>query len=233
MNFKHKKNRPSYARLCAWLIVLFAVQWSGQNSSYAAPAGSTATPPSDLLPTYGPRPVDGVFVEAVQGYMIPRRSQFGLDFGMWPVQPYYNGFSLDTYYTYHFSKDSAWEVLNFSYLYTVDTDLTTELASSYNVTPKSIERVNYVLSSNYLWNVAYGKFAFFNNNIRYFRSGFMVGPALIVTNTESIAGFCIGWSFETFVNEKTAWRFQIRDNYASGNSHPNNLVFLLGTSYGF
>jgi len=43
----------------------------------------------------------------------------------------------------------------------------------------------------------------------------------------------VGWSLETFVNEKTSWRFQIRDNYAFGSAHPNNLVFQLGTTYSF
>jgi len=189
--------------------------------------------PADLQQKYGPRPIDGQYVEAVQNYMVPKTSQLGLDLGVWPLQPYYNGFSVDAYYMYYFNKDWAWEVVNFSYLYTVDTDLTTELATQYGVSPLSIERVNYVASSNIIWNFAYGKFAFFESNIRYFRSGFLLGPALVTTNTESIPGFCIGWTIETFVNEKTAWKFQIRDNYAIGNSHPNNLVFLLGTSYGF
>jgi hypothetical protein len=200
--------------------------------SFESDAATPLAPP-DLQQKYGPRPVDGVYVEAVQSYLNPKQSEYGFDFGLWPLQPYYNGFSLDAYYTYYFNKDRAWEVVNFSYLYTVDTGLTTELADVYNVTPKSIERVNYVLSSNYIWNVAYGKFVLFGNNIRYFRSGFMLGPALIVTNTESIIGACAGWSIETFVNEKTSWKFQIRDNYALGNTHPNNLVLLVGTSYGF
>ena len=192
-----------------------------------------AAVPSDLAPKYGPRPIDGLYVEAVQNYMVPRQSQFGIDLGVWPLQPYYNGFSLDANYIYSFSKDWAWEVINFSYLYTVDTNLTTELATQYAVSPQSIERVNYLASSNVIWNFAYGKFAFFENNIRYFRSGFLLGPAMTVTNTESIAGFCIGWTIETFVSERTAWKFQIRDNYAIGNSHPNNLVLLFGTSFGF
>jgi hypothetical protein len=189
--------------------------------------------PSDLVPKYGPRPVDGTYIEAVQTYMIPRQSQIGLDFGLWPIQPYYNGFSLDAYYTYFFNKDWGWEVFNFSYLYTVDTGLTTELASNWGVSPQAIERLNYVLSSNLIWNVAYGKFAFFENNIRYFRSGFLLGPAMTATNFQSIAGFCYGWSFESFVSEKTSWKFQIRNNYAIGNAHPNNLVLLFGTSFGF
>jgi outer membrane beta-barrel protein len=192
-----------------------------------------AAAPSDLEAKYGPRPVDGIYVEAVQNYIAPKRNEIGLDFGVWPLQPYYNGFSIAGSYIYHFNKDSAWEVANVSYLYTVDTDLTRELAADNQRTPQVIERVNYIASSNYVWNIAYGKFAFFENNIRYFRSGLLLGPALIVTNQKSYVGPCFGWTIESFVSEKTSWKFQIRDNYAFGADHPHNLSFLFGTTYGF
>ena len=211
------------------LGLIFIAVWVAQLISVAARAAA----PSDLENKYGPRPVDGVYVEAVQSYIPPKHNQFGLDFGLWPLNPYYNGFSIDLNYTYHFSKDSAWEIVNLSYVYTVDSSLTQELASNYAVSPKAIERLDSVISSNYNWNILYGKFAFLSNNIRYFRSGLLAGPALIVTSSKANIGACIGWSIETFVNEKMAWKFQIRDNYAFGNDHPNNLAFLLGTTYGF
>src|SRR4051812_43076553 len=87
--------------------------------------------PSDLEPKYGPRPVDGVYAEAVQEYTAPKKNQIELDFGIWPLQPYYNGFSIDVSDVYHFTKSTAWEIANISYLYTVDTGLTQELASNH------------------------------------------------------------------------------------------------------
>src|SRR5690606_27080944 len=145
-------------------------------------ANAATTAPSDLTNKYGPRPIDGIYLEAVQGYIMPKQHQLGLDFGLWPLQPYYNGFSLNASYLYHFNKDYAWEVLNGAYLYTVDTGLTTELASNYGVAPELIERGKQIISSNFVWNIAYGKFTFFENNIRYFRSGLLLGPALVFTN---------------------------------------------------
>jgi len=194
---------------------------------------SLAAAPSDLEPKYGPRPVDGVYVEAVQEYIAPKKNQVELDFGIWPLQPYYNGFSIDVSDVYHFSKSTAWEIANLSYLYTVDTGLTQELASNHGVTPQSIERMNYIVSSNYLWDLIYGKFLLFENNIRYFRSGFLVGPALMISDQKSYVGACVGWSFETFASDRMSWKAQIRDNYAAGSNYPHNLVFSLGTTYGF
>lgn len=187
----------------------------------------------ELEQRFGPKPLDGVYVDAIQSYQNPRNHQFGFDFGMWPLNPYYNGFSLDLNYKYYFNKDHAWEVLNFSYLYTVDTGLTTELADVYSKTPIAIERLKFVLSSNYLYTLAYGKFIFFSNNIRYFRSSLILGPALVSTNGNNSIGACVGWGIETFANDRVSWKFEIRDNYAFSNDHPNNLAFILGTTYGF
>ena len=177
--------------------------------------------------------MDGVYVEALQSYSNPRQSQFGFDFGIWPVQPYYNGFSLGMNYTYYFDKNHGWEVFNAAYLYTVDTGLTTELADRYGLQPNAIQRVNFIISSNYLLTLAYGKFIFFGNNIRYFRSNLILGPALISTNQGANIGACLGWGFETFVSDRTSWTLSVRDNYAIGGDHPNNVVLTLGTSYGF
>ena len=123
--------------------------------------------------------------------------------------------------------------MNLSYLYTVDTGLTTELADTYQVDPKSIQRVNYIVSSNYMLTLAYGKFIFLSDNIRYFRSNFFFGPALVSTNEASKIGVCVGWNIETFVNDRISWKLGLRDNYAVGAIHPNNVVLSLGTSYGF
>lgn len=187
----------------------------------------------ELEQKFGPKPLDGVYVEALQSYSNPRSSHLGFDVGVWPLQPYFDGFSLDANYSYYFNKNHGWEVINFSYLYTVETGLAAELADVYGVRPTSIQRVNYIVSSNYIMTLAYGKFIFFQNNIRYFRSTLLLGPALVATNQGSNMGVCAGWGFETFVSDRISWKLDVRDNYAFGSSHPNNLVFTVGTSYGF
>lgn len=192
-----------------------------------------AAAPPDLEEQFGPRPLDGVYIEALQSYSNPRSSQWGFDFGVLPNQPYYNGFSVGVNYTYYFNKDHAWEVLNASYVYGVDTGLTVELADRYGVQPETIQRVNLIATSNYLYNFAYGKFIFFGQNIRYFRSYVLGGGGIVSSNQGAFPDVSFGWGFDTFVNDRVSWRISVRDNYAIGGDHPNNIVVTLGTGYGF
>jgi outer membrane beta-barrel protein len=189
--------------------------------------------PQDLQEKFGPRPIDGTYVESLQTYLNPKNHHLGFSLGIWPIQPYYNGFSLDFNYVYYFNKGIAWEVVNYSNLYTIQTGLTAELAEKAGEQPKFIQKPTYILSSNIRATLAYGKFIWWNEGIRYFRSYLVLGPALIATNLNSKTGVCVGWGMETFVNESISWRFDIRDSIASGMDHPNNMAFLLGTNYGF
>lgn len=206
------------------LFISFLVLFLTQNLRAA---------PTDLEVKFGPRPMDGVYIDALQSFSNPRTKNFGFSFGIWPIQPYFNGFSLGTNYSHYFSKSNAWEVINLSYLYSVQTGLTAELADRYSVNPKVIQKADLILTSNWKVNIAYGKFLFMENIIRYFRSSFILGTGLATSNFGSNLVLCLGWQFETFINDKASWTFDIRENYAFSSDHPHNLAFLFGTSYGF
>lgn len=187
----------------------------------------------ELEEKFGGRPLDGVYVRAVENQLNPRTNRMAFDLGIWPLQPYYNGFSLNASYSHFFNKNYAWEVLRACYVYTVQTDLTSKLAENYGVNPQSIERTSYVLSSDLHWFFAYGKFLFFENNIRYFRSSLLLGPGLVVSNKASRFALDLGWSFETFIKENVAWRVELRDTVAFSADHPHNMSINFGTVYGF
>jgi outer membrane beta-barrel protein len=187
----------------------------------------------ELEEKFGARPLDGVYVRAVENQLNPRTNRVAFDLGVWPLQPYYNGFSLNFSYSHFFNKTYAWEILRFCYLYTVQTDLTAKLAEQYGVDKQKIERTAYVISSDVHWFFAYGKFLFFENNIRYFRSSLMAGPGLVSSNFSSKFGVDFGWSIETFFKEDFAWRLEIRDTIAFGADHPHNMSLNVGTVYGF
>src|ERR1700744_6478206 len=74
----------------------------------------------------GVQPLDGVQIDAVQSYVNPKSQQIDFGLGVWPLDAYYSGFSLDASYSYYFNKTYAWEVLHADYLYTVDKGLTSE-----------------------------------------------------------------------------------------------------------
>src|SRR5207244_3367874 len=129
-----------------------------------------------------------VSIEAVETYRNPKTNQIDFGLGIWPLNPYFNGFSVDFGYNMFLSKTYALEFTG-SYIYTVDKGLTSELADSYNVDPReAIERPNYLLGASMKYTLAYGKFIFFKKHIRYFRSQLSAGPAMVITNKRSTIG---------------------------------------------
>lgn len=216
-------NLIDYTSLSLTLFILFIQLYSTQSPAIS----------ENLEQKFGPRPIDGVYVEAVQNYSNPVNHHIGFQFGVWPIQPYYNSFSLNFDYTYYFNKSWAWQIIDAAYLYSIDTGLTAELAEKYSLNPKTIQKVTYLLTSNLKWTLGYGKLIVFENHIRYFRSSLITGPALVASNTDTTIGICLGWGFDTFIDEHLSWRFEIRDTIAIGSDHPHNLAFLFGTSYGF
>lgn len=220
---RHTRIKPSNT----FLILLFLIGIQAQaNSDWL----------SDEPDKPGLRPLDGVQIEAIETYQNPKKRAVDYGLGIWPVNPYYNGFSLNLGYTHYFSKTYSWEVLNGDYVFTVDKGLTSELADRYSVNPESIERIRFILSSNLKYVHSYGKVIFLKEYIRYFRSSFLLGPALFATEKgeEAIStiGFNLGWRIETFVDNDFSWKIEIRETYAfSGLGNNINLIF--GSSYAF
>lgn len=182
----------------------------------------------------GEKPLDGITIEALETYLNPKKHQLDFGLGLWPLNPYFNGFSVDVGYNIVFSRTSTWEVLRGSYVYTVNKGLTSELADNYNVDPKSqIERPDFILSTDYKYTISYGKFILNQTHIRYFRSHLIAGVAYAHTNKNQVLGIDLGWGVETFVNDDFSWKFELRDYIASIGSSTNNLIISLGTGYAF
>ncbi|OFZ16218.1 MAG: hypothetical protein A2Z20_00235 [Bdellovibrionales bacterium RBG_16_40_8] len=184
----------------------------------------------------GVRPLDGVTVEAIEIYQNPKLQSVDFGLGIWPVNPYYNGFSLNAGYTRNFSKTYSWEVINGDYVFTIDKGLTSELAESFDVNPERIERINFLISSNLRYTHSYGKTIFLKEYIRYFRSAILAGPALLATqkggSMNARVGINFGWRVETFINDDFSWKFELRDTYAFG-GFGNNITLIFGSAYGF
>jgi hypothetical protein len=227
--------RPRQAALATLFLVMLAVV----DVLTASPV--LAAPPTSASPTtnankstdFVEQPIDGVKMEALETYRNPRSSQFEVGVSLWPLNPYYNGLGVDIGYVRVFDKTSSWEIVHGSYIYTVDKGLASELAENYKVAPSQIERLNYVISSNYEYTFAYGKMILLKEHFRYFRSQFLVGPALAITNKNANIGLQIGWGIEAYVNELFSWKIELRDTIANAGDSSNNLAFQVSTSYGF
>jgi outer membrane beta-barrel protein len=182
----------------------------------------------------GERPLDGVSIEALETYQNPKGHQLDFGLGVWPLNPYFNGYSVDVGYNHIFNRTYSWEILRASYIYTVDKGLVAELANTYGQDPKNtIERPDFIVSSDFKYEIAYGKFIFANKYIRYFRSQLIAGPAFAHTNKGQVFGGDLGWGFEAHVNDNFSWKFEIRDYIASIGSTVNNLMLSFGTGYAF
>ena len=209
---------------------------STSATSSTSPKAAATPAPAVNPPTedgFAEQPLDGVKMEALETYRNPRASQFQFGISLWPLNAYYNGLSLDFGYARYFNKTYSWEVIRASYVYTIDKGLSSELADKYSVNPSKIERLNFVFSSTMQYVLAYGKYIYFKEHVRYFRSNLIAGPAIVLTNARTTVGVQLGIGIETYANDLFSWKAEIRDTVAAGGDNINNLAFSVGTSYAF
>jgi outer membrane beta-barrel protein len=215
---------------CHFILCLSLIGFTSSIAKAADDKKAVADKPAEK---FGEHPLDGINIEAVETYRNPAKNQFDFALGVWPLNPYFNGFSIDAGYNLLFGKSWALEFQG-SYIFTVDKGLVSELADTYGQQPSAtIERPNYILASDVKYTIAYGKFIFFNEHIRYFRSQVFGGAALVITNKTEAIGGDIGWIFEAYVNDMFSWKLQMRDVIATIGSTTNNLELSIGTGYAF
>lgn len=178
------------------------------------------------------KPLDGVPIEAVETYASPRANQLSIGMGYFPFNPYYNGLSLSAGYIHRFGQNFSWEILHADYIYAFQKGLTTELADTYGVDPKSIETLKYMISTNMLYTFAYGKFVLFGDFIRYFRASVLLGGGLVQTSLQSGIGVNAGFRLDVYTSETFSWQFEFR-NSTTVNTFDNNASFTLGPSVNF
>ena len=141
-------------------------------------------------------------------------------------------FPMNAGYQYHFNRKAGWEILHIGYFSTFAKGLTTELADKYSVNPSSIERLNLVLSSHFDYIFMNGKFVFFEEYIRYFRTSVMLGGSFVLTNFSNYIAGDIGLRFEIFSGKVFTWKLEIRDSIAFATA-TQYVTFNLGIGFDF
>lgn len=179
------------------------------------------------------RPLDGVFIEAVETYPNQKSNHFGLGLGLYPFNAYYSGITLNTSFQFQLSRAFSWEILNASLAYTFDKGLTTELADRFAVNPEVIERMQFMVSSNILYNHSNGKFVFLDDSIHYFRSSVITGLGLVKTSQTSSLVVNLGARLEVFTRPSFAWYFDIRDSVAASSKLTQYITFTIGSILSF
>lgn len=156
--------------------------------------------------------LDGVKIEAVEGYPNRKLHEGYLGLGAYPFNAYYTGLSLNGGYIYHFNQKWGWEVLKADYFFTFDSDLRSQLADRFNVGPEQINRIEYMLSSNAHFDFVNGKFVFLENFIRHFRATLIGGGGLLKTSQSNRMALNLGLRFGVFTSDRFSWNFEVRES---------------------
>jgi hypothetical protein len=216
------------------LISLLTLQNAG--------AAETSTPPSkesnasNVATTAVPedlpgKALEGVPIEAIENLPILSKNQLGVTFGVAPFNPYYTGFMASAFYERTLSNSVVWEVLNLGYVVTSDTNLTTQVAQNYQLAIQPVAKLQYYISSNFLFTHTRGKLLFLGDLFRSFSSAFIVGIGFLSTTAANSAFGALGLSFEVSSGPTLSWRLEVRDLIAT--TGDNYAYFTIGTSYHF
>lgn len=214
------------------LTLLLALGLLAQTPCLAAEPDTHADAAKDAKGDMAPKTLDGVYIEAVENYPNLLNQEIGLGLGVFPTKPYYTAFSVYGDYVRYFSTTFAWEVINASGAFTVDTDLTSQLAQKYSVNPSTIDRLQATFSSNLIFIHAHGKVLFLNQYIRYFRSMLLGGMGVVTTSNESRVAASVGIRFDAFVTDSFSWKLEVRDMITISGLE-NFAVVTLGTGISF
>ncbi len=155
--------------------------------------------------------MDGVPIEAIEIYPNLDNQEYTFGITMFPFNPYYNGLGCSSSFSYYFSKTWAWEILSGSYIFSVDKNLVSELADKYSVSPKDIEKLRYVITSNFRYVHSFGKTIFLEQYIQSYKSTFLFGVGNVTTSFHSKIALHFGIHFDFYISEKYSWKIEISD----------------------
>ncbi len=136
-----------------------------------------------------------------------------------PVDPFYKGITGSLGYTLHFGESIAWEVLQFTYSFNIDTKLkknlvNTGLALGKPPDPNEFPEIEWIAASHLVLKPLYGKQAFFNTNVVHLEVYLQAGPAFVRRGTtqDSLAfGFDGGFGVRLWLEEWLSLRIDIME----------------------
>lgn len=135
--------------------------------------------------------------------------------GSLPADAYYKGFTGSIGYTLHFGEVFAWEVLQFTYSFNLDTKLKKELvrvAGSQGQTADDFPEITWIAASHLVLKPLYGKEALFNTKVVHLEVFLQAGPAFLNrANAETTLafGFDVGFGVRFWLSKWASVRFDI------------------------
>lgn len=176
--------------------------------------------------------VDGVAIDAVENFPVPSTHQLRLGLDLYPFNPYYHSLGVVASYAYTFTESFEWEVLRGLYAFNFDKGLTSELADTFSVNPKTINRLEYIISSSVAFTPIQGKMIVLHDLLRYFRFSILGGPSYIKTSDSNRMGAHLGARLSLQINHQFSVGVEARD-HLSFPKLGNFFTFGLQTGFSF
>ncbi len=194
-------SRESMTHILEWMTFLFliitAYTWADTDTAHEK------RPPERL---------DAVKIQAVETFSNPRSHEISFGVGILPLDAYYFGFGVSGGYTYYLNQNIGWEVLNLGYVFSVQKDLTSQLADKFGAKPETIEKLEYLVASSLVFTFAQGKSVLFGEYLQRVRSSLFIGPGFVKTSQASKVAANLGARFDTFIGDSLTWRLEVRDH---------------------
>ncbi len=164
--------------------------------------------------------------------------------GVLPVDPYYKGIIATGSYTVHFGPNWAWELVQVTWAYNVQTDLMRKLiqvANAQGETAPEIPAIQWIAATHLVVKPLYGKQALFNTQVLHLEAFLQAGPAVVgMTNASHKLdlGADIGGGLRFWIAEGISTRFDLGEMvyfHNEGNSTRvrQALMLRLGLSFTF
>ncbi|OGQ81701.1 MAG: hypothetical protein A2289_03375 [Deltaproteobacteria bacterium RIFOXYA12_FULL_58_15] len=137
--------------------------------------------------------------------------------GTFPADPFYKGVTATLGYTLHFNQVLAWEVLQFSYSFNIETKLKKDLdrvAAGQNQLGDEFPEIEWVVGSHLVLKPLYGKEALFNTKVVHLELHLMAGPAFVRRSAGDNPlpfGFDAGFGVRLWLEKWVCLRFDIME----------------------
>lgn len=184
-------------RVCiglSFLVALTCLPPTGAAASDPAPVSETddGTPPwAEVLGPGEPA------LCAIQQRKFELAHEFALLAGSLPANPYYKGLTGSLGYTLHFDETVAWEIVQATYSYNLETNLKKQLLRTFfqkETSPPALPQVAWYVSSRAVLKPLYGKQAFLGGSVVHVEGYMLAGPALVaLTGAATSLTFGVDW----------------------------------------
>ena len=147
---------------------------------------------------------------AVQNRQDFERHEFDVAVGVLPLDAFTKGITVSGSYTLHFDDLYAWEMIQGSYSFPVDTHLKADLAAL-DVQPTPFERVIWYATSNFVWKPIYWKGALLNENVIHGAIFFVAGGGYGTLTRSGRPVVDLGMGFRFYMSRSVSFRLDLRD----------------------